>query len=102
MLTVLATNSSKAFLQIESVDIPVSEKLRLLDALGETGAKVISIGSFARHNYNRTQAQMIEGMDNTVARAREPGSERWRSATRSGRTSKVPSRWISGSSFSPS
>jgi len=34
-------------LQIESAAIPVSEKLRLLDALGETGAKVISIGSFA-------------------------------------------------------
>jgi len=34
-------------LQIERKDIPVSEKLRLLDALGETGAKVISIGSFA-------------------------------------------------------
>ena len=34
-------------LQIEDKDIPVSEKLRLLDALGETGAKVISIGSFA-------------------------------------------------------
>jgi len=33
-------------LQIESKDIPVSEKLRLLDALGETGLKEISIGSF--------------------------------------------------------
>ena len=27
-------------LQIESLDIPVSEKLRLLDALGETGAAI--------------------------------------------------------------
>ena len=34
-------------LQIESASIPVEAKLRLLDALGETGAKVISIGSFA-------------------------------------------------------
>ncbi|MBI2857977.1 MAG: citramalate synthase [Chloroflexi bacterium] len=33
-------------LQIESPDIPVSEKLRLLDAISETGAKVINIGSF--------------------------------------------------------
>ena len=33
-------------LQIESADITVAEKLRLLDALGETGAKVISIGSY--------------------------------------------------------
>jgi hydroxymethylglutaryl-CoA lyase len=33
-------------LQIEDKNIPVSQKLRLLDALGETGAKVIVIGSF--------------------------------------------------------
>lgn len=126
-------------LQIESADIPVSEKLRLLDALGETGAKVISIGSFAhpkwtpsmacideiaeqfvpkegieytaavfnkkgydradayfpkinvrrrrfgthvelcdtfaRRNYNRTQAQQIAGMDATIAGARAAGAE---------------------------
>ena len=126
-------------LQIESADIPVSEKLRLLDALGETGAKVISIGSFAhpkwtpqmacideiaerfvpkpgvtytaavfnrrgferadkwypkidvrsrrfgihvelcdtfaRRNYNRTQAQQIAGMDEAVARARDSEAE---------------------------
>lgn len=127
-------------LQIESQDIPVSEKLRLLDAIGETGAKVISIGSFAhpkwtpamacideiaerfepkpgirytaavfnqrgferadkyfpkldvrtkrfttgveisdsfaRRNYNRTQAQQIASMTPTVERAREAGVER--------------------------
>ena len=34
-------------LQIESPDIPVLEKLRLLDAIGEMGAKTIPIGSFA-------------------------------------------------------
>ena len=126
-------------LQIESPDIPVSEKLRLLDALGETGAKVISIGSFAhpkwtpsmacieeiaerfvpkpgvtytaavfnqkgferadrfypkidvrnrrpathvemcdtfaRRNYNRTQAQQITAMDAAIARARDTGTE---------------------------
>ncbi len=33
-------------LQIEDKDIPVDEKLRLLDALGEMGLKTISIGSF--------------------------------------------------------
>jgi len=33
-------------LQIEDKSIPVDEKLRLLDALGETGLKTISIGSF--------------------------------------------------------
>lgn len=126
-------------LQIESADIPVSAKLRLLDALGETGAKVISIGSFAhpkwtpqmacideiaeqfvpkagveytaavfnkrgfdradqyfpkinvrrkrfgthvelcdtfaRRNYNRTQAQQIAGMDATIEAARQAGVE---------------------------
>jgi len=128
-------------LQIESADIPVSEKLRLLDALGETGAKVISIGSFAhpkwtpqmacideiaekfvpkpgitytavifnakgyeraskyfpkisvgagpprfashvelcdsfaRRNYNRTQAEQIAAIDGTVKRAQEAGAE---------------------------
>jgi hydroxymethylglutaryl-CoA lyase len=126
-------------LQIESPDIPVSEKLRLLDALGETGAKVISIGSFAhpkwtpsmacveeiaerfvpkpgvrytaavfnqkgferadrfypkidvrsrrfathvelcdsfaRRNYNRTQAQQLASARSTVAAARDAGAE---------------------------
>ena len=127
-------------LQIESPDIPVDEKLRLLDALGETGAKVISIGSFAhpkwtpsmacvdeiaqrfvpkpgvkytaavfnkkgfdradsyypkinvrggrqyrahvelcdsfaRRNYNRTQAQQIASMDASVAAAKAAGAE---------------------------
>jgi len=127
-------------LQIERADIAVSEKLRLLDALGETGAKVISIGSFAhpkwtpqmacideiaekfvpkpgirytaavfnrvgferadkwfpkldvrsgkrfgthvelcdtfaRRNYNRSQAQQIGGMGATIAAAREAGAE---------------------------
>ena len=126
-------------LQIESPDIPVPEKLRLLDALGETGAKVISIGSFAhpkwtpsmacideiaqqfvpkpgirytaavfnkkgfdradsyypkvdvrrrrfgthvelcdsfaRRNYNRTQAQQIAGMDASIAGAKAAGAE---------------------------
>ena len=126
-------------LQIESADIPVSEKLRLLDALGETGAKTISIGSFAhpkwtpqmacideiaerfepkpgvtytaavfnqrgyeradayypkidirqrrfgthvemcdtfaRRNYNRSQAQQIAGMAGSIERAREAGAE---------------------------
>ena len=126
-------------LQIEDADILVSEKLRLLDALGETGAKVISVGSFAhpkwtpsmacideladafipkpgvkytaavfnkkgfdradsfypkidvrgrrfgthvelcdsfaRRNYNRTQAQQIAGMDASVNGAKEAGAE---------------------------
>lgn len=127
-------------LQIESRNIAVSEKLRLLDALGETGARVISIGSFAhpkwtpqmacideiaekfvpkpgvrytaavfnrrgferadrwypkldvrtprygthvemcdtfaRRNYNRSQAQQIAAMDGAIERAERAGVER--------------------------
>ena len=33
-------------LQIESPDIPVDDKVRLLDAISETGLKRISVGSF--------------------------------------------------------
>lgn len=128
-------------LQIESASIPVEAKLRLLDALGETGAKIISIGSFAhpkwtpqmacideiasrfvpkpgvtytaavfnkhgydradsyypkidvrrnrgqyathvelcdsfaRRNYNRSQAQQIAAVDETIAAARAAGVE---------------------------
>ncbi len=47
-------------LQIESPDISVSEKLRLLDALGETGAKVISIGSFAHPKWTPAMACIEE------------------------------------------
>ena len=47
-------------LQIESADIPVSEKLRLLDALGETGAKVLSIGSFAHPKWTPQMACIDE------------------------------------------
>jgi len=47
-------------LQIESADIPVAEKLRLLDALGETGAKVISIGSFAHPKWTPQMACIDE------------------------------------------
>ena len=47
-------------LQIESPDIPVDEKLRLLDALGETGAKVISIGSFAHPKWTPSMACIDE------------------------------------------
>ena len=47
-------------LQIEDADIPVSEKLRLLDALGETGARVISIGSFAHPKWTPSMACIDE------------------------------------------
>ena len=47
-------------LQIESPDISVDAKLRLLDALGETGAKVISIGSFAHPKWTPSMACIEE------------------------------------------
>ncbi len=136
---VITDDTMREGLQIESADITVAEKLRLLDALGETGARVISIGSFAhpkwtpqmacideiaekfepkpgviytaavfnrkgferaekwypkidvrrgrysthvelcdtfaRRNYNRSQAQQIAGMDATIKSAREAGAQ---------------------------
>ncbi len=136
---IITDDTMREGLQIESPDIPVSEKLRLLDAIGEMGAKKISIGSFAhpkwtpsmacideiadqfvpkpgitytaavfnkrgydradgywpkinvrerkfgthvelcdsfaRRNYNRTQAEQIASMDATIAAAREAGAE---------------------------
>ena len=47
-------------LQIESQDIPVSEKLRLLDAIGEMGAKSIAIGSFAHPKWTPSMACIDE------------------------------------------
>ena len=47
-------------LQIENPDIPVSEKLRLLDAIGEMGAKTISIGSFAHPKWTPSMACIDE------------------------------------------
>lgn len=47
-------------MQIESKDIPISQKLRLLDALGETGFKVISIGSFVSPKWTPQMACIDE------------------------------------------
>ena len=47
-------------LQIEDKNIPVSEKLRLLDALGETGAKIIVIGSFGSPKWCPQMAEIDE------------------------------------------
>ena len=55
-------------LQIESKDIPVSEKLRLLDALGEIGTKVISIGSFVSPKYTPQMACIDEIAEKFVAK----------------------------------
>lgn len=55
-------------LQIESADIPVEAKLRLLDALGETGARVISIGSFAHPKWTPQMACIDEIAERFVPR----------------------------------
>ena len=47
-------------LQIESPDIPVEAKLELLDAIGEMGAKTISIGSFAHPKWTPSMACIDE------------------------------------------
>lgn len=47
-------------LQIESAAISVDAKLRLLDALGETGARQISIGSFAHPKWTPQMACIDE------------------------------------------
>lgn len=56
----ITDDSMREGLQIESPDISVDDKLRLLDALGETGAKVISIGSFAHPKWTPSMANIEE------------------------------------------
>jgi hydroxymethylglutaryl-CoA lyase len=55
-------------LQIEDRNIPVEQKLRLLDALGETGLKVISIGSFAHPKWTPQMACIDEIAERFVPR----------------------------------
>lgn len=69
---VIIDDTMREGLQIESVDIPVSEKLRLLDALGETGAKQIAIGSFAHPKWTPQMACIDEIAEKFVAK---PGVE---------------------------
>ncbi|MBT4488880.1 MAG: citramalate synthase, partial [Rhodospirillaceae bacterium] len=57
---VITDDTMREGLQIESAGISVDEKLRLLDALGETGAKVISIGSFAHPKWTPSMACIDE------------------------------------------
>lgn len=47
-------------MQIESADIPVDDKVRLLDALGETGLRHIVVGSFVRPEYTPQMARIDE------------------------------------------
>ena len=68
---VITDDTMREGLQIESADIPVSEKLRLLDALGETGAKVISIGSFAHPKWTPQMACIDEIAERFVPKPEE-------------------------------
>jgi len=47
-------------MQIESADIPVDQKVELLDALSETGLKQIVIGSFVSPKYTPQMARIDE------------------------------------------
>src|SRR5215203_3650147 len=47
-------------LQIESADIPVAAKIRLLNALSETGLRDINVGSFVSPKYTPQMAQVDE------------------------------------------
>src|SRR5579884_4301302 len=47
-------------LQIESADIPVDDKVRLLDALSETGLKQIVVGSFVSPKWTPQMARIDE------------------------------------------
>ena len=57
---IITDDTMREGLQIERADIPVDDKLRLLDALGETGARVISIGSFAHPKWTPQMACIDE------------------------------------------
>jgi len=47
-------------LQIESEDIPVAAKIRLLDALSETGLREIVVGSFVSPKWTPQMANVDE------------------------------------------
>jgi hydroxymethylglutaryl-CoA lyase len=47
-------------LQIESADIPVAAKIRLLNALSETGLREINVGSFVSPKYTPQMAKIDE------------------------------------------
>src|SRR6516164_5991021 len=77
-------------MQIESRTIPVADKIRLLDALSETGLKEIAVGSFASPKWAPQMAQVEDvirgfhpraGVRYTAAAFNDRGRERARSFT---------------------
>src|ERR1044072_2333406 len=74
-------------LQIESPDIPLEAKVRLLDALSETGLKEIAVGSFVSPKWTPQMACIEDlvrgfhpkpGVRYTYSALNERGSERAR------------------------
>ena len=72
-------------MQIEDANISVNDKIRLLDALGETGIKNIVVGSFVSPRYTPQMARMdelmskftpVEGVTYTALALNERGVER--------------------------
>ena len=52
--------SMREGMQIEDANIPVEDKIRLLDALSETGLKEIVVGSFVSPRYTPQMARIDE------------------------------------------
>ena len=46
-------------MQIEDRHIPVADKIRLIDALSETGLKEIAVGSFVRPKWTPQMASVV-------------------------------------------
>lgn len=72
-------------MQIESADIPASEKIRLLDALSRTGLKKIHVGSFVSPKWTPQMANVeeviegftpVEGVEYTAIVLNARGAER--------------------------
>jgi hydroxymethylglutaryl-CoA lyase len=72
-------------LQIESADIPIAAKIRLLNALSETGLREINVGSFVSPKYTPQMAKVDEliagftpkpGVKYTYTALNEKGVER--------------------------
>jgi hydroxymethylglutaryl-CoA lyase len=77
-------------MQIEDRNIPVADKIRLLDALSETGLKEIAVGSFVSPKWTPQMAQVDElirgfhpkpGVRYTAATFNERGREQARQLT---------------------
>ena len=77
-------------LQIESADIPVADKIRLLEALSETGLREIAVGSFVSPKWTPQMAQIDQvvkgftprpGVRYTYTALNERGMERARAFT---------------------